>query len=195
MTNIKSDVDLAAHYLDEARRQFRGYKRLGEGAIAQLEDEELFVALDPESNSVAILIKHIAGNARSRFTDFLTTDGEKPDRHRDQEFELTSGTTRAEIMRRWEEGWACVLSAVEALKPEDVMCTVTIRGEAHTVMQALNRQIAHYASHIGQIVFLAKHFRSAEWKSLSIPRGKSEEVNRRMMTERKADSSEPSVRS
>lgn len=195
MTNIKSDVDLAAHYLDEARRQFRGYKRLGEGAIAQLEDEELFVALDPESNSVAILIKHIAGNARSRFTDFLTTDGEKPDRHRDQEFELTSGTTRAEIMRRWEEGWACVLSAVEALKPEDVTCTVTIRGEAHTVMQALNRQIAHYASHIGQIVFLAKHFRSAEWKSLSIPRGKSEEVNRRMMTERKADSSEPSVRS
>src|ERR1700730_4447435 len=169
------NADMASHYLDEVRRQFRGHKRLAEGAIAQLKDEELFVALDPESNSIAILIKHLAGNMRSRFTDFLTTDGEKPDRNRDQEFEITPAGTRAEVMRWWEDGWARVFATIEALKPEDVMRTVTIRGEPHTVMQAVNRQIAHYVHHVGQIVFLAKHLRSKEWKSLSIPRGKSED--------------------
>jgi Protein of unknown function (DUF1572) len=163
------------HYLDEVRRQFRGHKRIGEAAMAQLRDEEFFVTLDPESNSVAILVKHLAGNMRSRFTDFLTTDGEKPDRFRDQEFEITSTTTRAEVMKWWEEGWGRVFTAIDALKPEDVMGTVTIRGEPHTVLQAINRQIAHYAQHIGQIVFLAKHLRSSDWKTLSIPRGKSEE--------------------
>ena len=173
-------TDLAAHYLDEVRRQFRGYKRLGEGAITQLKDEELFITLDPESNSVAILIKHLAGNMHSRFTDFLTTDGEKPDRHRDQEFEMSSAS-RADVMRWWEDGWARVFSATEALKPEDLLYTVTIRREPHTVVQAINRQLAHYAMHVGQIVFLAKHLRSQEWKSLSIPRGKSEEVNRKLM--------------
>ena len=131
------------------------------GALRQLKDEELFVTLDPESNSVAIIVKHLAGNMRSRFTDFLTSDGEKPDRHRDQEFELSSETTRAEVMGWWESGWSCVFSAIEALRPEDVQRTVTIRGEPHTVLQAINRQLAHYAYHIGQIVFLAKHFRSA----------------------------------
>jgi len=176
--------DLATHYLGEVRRQFRGHKRLADGAITQLKDEELFVALDPEANSIAVIMKHIAGNMRSRFTDFLTTDGEKPDRRRDQEFEIDVRTTRAELMRWWEEGWERVFSAIEALKPEDVMRTVTIRGEAHTVLQAINRQVAHYAYHIGQIVFLAKHFRSADWKSLSIPRGKSEEFNRRAISER-----------
>ncbi len=114
---------------------------------------------------------------RSRFTDFLTTDGEKPDRNRDQEFEMSSATTRADVMRWWEEGWARVFAAIEALKPEDVMRTVTIRGEPHTVLQAINRQVAHYAYHTGQIVFLAKHFRSSEWKTLSVPRGKSKEFN------------------
>jgi len=178
-------LEVASHYLDEARRQFRGYKRLAEGAIAQLNDGELFAVLDPESNSVAVLVKHMAGNMRSRFTDFLTSDGEKPDRHRDQEFELNSATTRADVMRWWEEGWARVFTAVDALKPEDVMRTVTIRGEAHTVLQALNRQVAHYAQHVGQIVFLAKHFRSDEWKSLSIPRGKSEEYKQKPPAERK----------
>jgi uncharacterized protein DUF1572 len=178
-------TDLSSHYLDEVRRQFRGHKRLAEGAIAQLKDEELFTALDAESNSIAIVIKHLAGNMRSRFTDFLTTDGEKPDRHRDQEFEMNSGATRAEVMRWWEEGWARVFSAVEALNPEDLMRTVTIRGEPHSVLQALNRQVAHYAYHVGQIVFLAKHFRSAEWKSLSVPRGKSEEFNAQMAAKRK----------
>ena len=168
-------LDPAAHYLDEARRQMRGHKRMGEGAMAQLRDEDFFVTLDPESNSVAILVKHLAGNMRSRFTDFLTSDGEKPNRFRDREFEVTTATTRADVMRWWEEGWACVVGAIDALKPEDVMRTVTIRNEPHTVLQAINRQIAHYAQHIGQIVFLAKHLRSTDWKTLSIPRGKSEE--------------------
>ena len=168
-------TDLAAHYLDEVRRQFRGHKRMAEGAMAQLNDEDFFVTIDPEANSVAILVKHLAGNMRSRFTDFLTTDGEKPDRFRDREFELGSGTTRAEVMKWWEEGWNCVFAALDSLKPEHVMHTVTVRGQPHTVMQAINRQIAHYAQHTGQIVFLAKHLRGSEWKTLSVPRGKSEE--------------------
>lgn len=165
----------ATHYLEEARRQMRGNKRLAEAAMAQLEDEDFFVAIDAEANSIAILIKHMAGNMRSRFTNFLTTDGEKPNRFRDQEFEWTGSTTRADMMKLWEEGWNCVFAAIDALTPEDVMNTVTIRNEPHTVLQAINRQIAHYAYHTGQIVFLAKHLRSSEWKSLSIPRGKSED--------------------
>jgi hypothetical protein len=167
--------DPSAHYLDEARRQMRGHKRMGEGAMAQLRDEDFFVTLDAESNSIAILVKHLAGNMRSRFTNFLASDGEKPDRFRDREFEVTGVTTRAEVMQWWEEGWACVLGAIDELKPEDVLRTVTIRNEPHTVLQAINRQIAHYAAHVGQIVFLAKHLRSSEWNTLTIPRGKSEE--------------------
>jgi Protein of unknown function (DUF1572) len=167
--------DLAAHYLDEARRQLRGHKHMGEAAMSQLQDQDFFVVLDPEANSIAILVKHLAGNMRSRFTDFLSSDGEKPDRFRDGEFEVTAATTRAEVMNWWAEGWACVFAALESLKPEDIMRVVTIRGEPHSVLQAINRQIAHYAQHIGQMVFLAKHLRSKEWKTLSIPRGKSEE--------------------
>jgi len=170
--------EVSTHYLEEARRQMRGHKRMGEGAMSQLKDEDFFVTLDPESNSVAILIKHLAGNMRSRFTDFLTTDGEKPDRFRDQEFELASSTTRADVMQWWEEGWACVFAAIDPLKPEDVMRIVPIRGEPHTVLQAVNRQIAHYAQHIGQIGLLAKHLRSSGWKTLSIPRGRSEEFKK-----------------
>jgi len=168
---------MAEHYLDEVRRQFRGHKRLGEGAMAQLGDLDFFVAIDAESNSIAILVKHLAGNMRSRFVDFLTSDGEKPDRQRDREFEISAATTRDEVMRWWETGWGHVFAAVESVKPDDVMKTVTIRGEPHTVLQALNRQVAHYAYHVGQIVFLAKHLRAAEWKTLSIPRGKSEEFS------------------
>lgn len=168
-------ADIASHYLDEAGRQFRGHKRMAESAMAQLSDQDFFVTLDPEANSVAILVKHLAGNMRSRFTDFLTSDGEKPDRFRDREFELGPGTTRAEVMKWWEEGWSVVFAAIDSLKPEDMMRTVTVRGQPHTVLQAINRQIAHYAQHTGQIVFLAKHLRAAEWKTLSIPRGKSEE--------------------
>ena len=171
-------TDSATHYLDEARRQMCGHKRMGEGAMSQLRDDDFFLTLDPESNSVAILVKHLAGNMRSRFTDFLASDGEKPDRFRDREFEVTGETTRADVMHWWEEGWTCVLGAIDGLKPEDVMRTVTIRGEPHTVLQAINRQIAHYAAHIGQIVFLAKHLRSGEWQTLTIPWGKSEEFKK-----------------
>jgi hypothetical protein len=170
-------MDIAAHYLQEAFRQMRGHKHLAEGAIAQLSDEELFRVIDPESNSVAIIMKHMAGNMRSRFTDFLTTDGEKPDRHRDTEFIIDANTTRGDVMRNWEEGWNIVFSALKSLGPEDVMKTVMIRGDQHTVLQAVNRQIAHYAQHSGQILFLAKHLRGTEWKTLSVPRGKSEEHN------------------
>ena len=168
-------IDAASHYLEEASRQLRGHKRMGEAAMSQLSDQDFFVAVDPESNSVAVLVKHLSGNMRSRFTDFLTSDGEKPDRFRDREFEITPATTRAEVMQWWENGWAIVFGAIDPLNPEDVMRTITIRGEPHTVLQAINRQIAHYAQHIGQIVFLAKHLRSNEWKTLSIPRGKSED--------------------
>ncbi|HZQ67088.1 MAG TPA: DUF1572 family protein [Terriglobales bacterium] len=171
--------ELAPHYLDEIRRQMRGYKRMAEGAIAQLSDDQLFLTLDPESNSVAILIKHLAGNMRSRFTDLLTSDGEKPDRHRDQEFEISS-IGRAELMNIWETGWARVFDTLQQLTPEDLLSPAPIRGEPHTVLQALNRALAHYAQHVGQIVFLAKHLRSAEWRTLSVPRGKSEEFNAKM---------------
>ncbi len=170
-------MDLAAHYLEEAARQLRGHKRMAEGAISQLSDEEFFRAIDPESNSVAIIVKHIAGNQRSRFTDFLTRDGEKPTRHRDTEFVLDSNTTRADVMKWWEQGWKIVFDALASLRPEDVTHTITIRNEPHTVLQAINRAIAHYAQHIGQIVFLAKHLKSSNWNTLSIPRGKSEEFN------------------
>ena len=168
-------TDLAASYLDEVRRQLRGHKRMAEAAMAQLEDKDFFATIDAESNSVAVLAKHIAGNACSRFTDFLTTDGEKPDRFRDREFEISTTTSRGEVMRAWEEGWAVVFATLDSLRPEDVTRTVTIRHEPHTVLEALNRALAHYAQHIGQIVLLAKHQRSSGWNTLSIPRGKSEE--------------------
>jgi hypothetical protein len=170
-------MDLAAHYLEEAFRQMRGQKHLAEGAISQLSDEELFRTIDSESNSVAIIMKHMAGNMRSRFVDFLTTDGEKPTRHRDREFIMDENTTRADVMQWWEEGWKFVFDTIKSLHSEDVSRTVTIRGETHTVLQAINRQIAHYAHHSGQILFLAKHMRGSDWKTLSVPRGKSEEYN------------------
>jgi hypothetical protein len=171
-------MDLAAHYLEEAGRQLRGYKRMAEGALTQLGDEEFFRVIDPESNSVAIIVKHIVGNQRSRFTDFLATDGEKPNRHRDTEFIIDANTTRGDVMAWWDQGWKVLFDTLASLKPEDVTRTVTVRNEPHTVLQAINRQIAHYAQHIGQIVFLAKHLKSSNWKTLSIPRGKSEEFNK-----------------
>jgi Protein of unknown function (DUF1572) len=164
--------EIGRTYLDEVHRQFRGYKRQADGAIEQCTDEDLFRTLDPESNSIAILLQHIVGNQRSRFTDFLTSDGEKPNRNRDQEFEAVV-KTREELMRRWEEGWALVFTTLESLTPEDLVKFVTIRGESYSALRAINRQVAHYANHIGQIVFLAKHYRGAAWKTLSIPKGKS----------------------
>ena len=169
--------DCATAYLDEARRSFRGHKRLAEGAFAQLGDEEMFAVIDPEANSVAQIVKHMAGNMRSRWTNFLTSDGEKPNRNRDTEFEMNAGTTRAQVMEWWEQGWKCVFDALESLGPEDLGRTVTIRNEPHSVVQAINRQIAHYAYHAGQIVYLAKHLKSSDWKSLSIPRGQSQQFN------------------
>lgn len=147
---------------------------MAESAMAQLNEQEFFKAIDPEANSVAVIVKHISGNAHSRFTDFLTTDGEKPDRFRDREFEVANAS-REQTMSYWEEGWNIVFATLDSLKPDDLHRTVTIRQEPHTVVQALNRALAHYAQHIGQIVFLAKHLRSSQWKTLSIPRGQSEE--------------------
>lgn len=170
-------MDTAAAYLDEARRALRGHKRLAEGAISQLSDSELFLQLDPESNSVAVIMKHIAGNMRSRLSDFLTTDGEKPDRHRDLEFEISAATTRAQLMEMWEAGWQIAFNTFASLQPADLERRVTIRGEPYTALQALHRAVAHYAYHVGQIVFLAKHFRGAAWKTLSIARGESEQFN------------------
>jgi hypothetical protein len=168
-------TDLAAHYLEQIKLQFRGHKRMGEAAMSQLDDKDFVVTIDPESNSIAALVQHIAGNARSRFTDFLASDGEKPDRFRDREFEVSATKTREEVLGSWEQAWSLVFSALDSLHPEDMLRTVTIRQEPHTVMQALNRALAHYAQHIGQIVFLAKHLRSSEWQTLSIPRGRSED--------------------
>jgi hypothetical protein len=166
-------TQLGTHYLDEARRQFRGHKRLAEGALAQVSDEQLFRAPDADSNSIAIMMRHINGNQRSRFTDFLTTDGEKPTRNRDQEFEQPA-PSRDELMATWEQSWDVVFHALDQVKPGDLMKIVTVRGEPLTVLQAINRQVAHYAYHVGQIVFVAKHWKGAEWRSLSIPKGKSQ---------------------
>ena len=166
--------DLGKSYLADMIRSLRGYKRLAESAIAQLSEVELFQQIDPESNSVAIIMKHISGSMRSRFTDFLTSDGEKPDRGRDREF-VQDRLTREELNSGWESAWQLLFATVEVLKPEDLLQIVTIRGEEHTILQALNRALTHYAQHVGQIVFLAKHVRGQEWKTLSIPRGKSED--------------------
>ncbi len=167
-------------YLEDSLSLFRMYKRLGEGAMAQLSDEQLFSAIDQESNSVAIIVKHMAGNMRSRWTDFLTTDGEKPDRNRDTEFE-NAPPTREQLMNLWEDGWSRVFSALTPLTDADLGRTITIRGEPHSVMQAVNRQVAHYAMHTGQIVFLAKHFKNKDWKTLSVPKKGSADFNRRVL--------------
>ncbi len=176
--------DLGALVLRTCLKELRQIKALGDKAMAQLADPEFFAALDPESNSVAVIVKHMAGNMRSRWTDFLTSDGEKPDRLRDGEFELGPGTTRAEVMRWWEDGWRVTFGAIEPLGADDLPRTVLIRREPHTVVEAIARQIVHYGEHVGQIVFLAKHLRSSQWQSLSIPRGKSEEFNAKMRERR-----------
>ena len=171
---------LGQHYLEDALRTFRDYKKLAERAFAQTSDEDFFRTIDDESNSIAVIIKHIAGNMLSRWTDFLTTDGEKPERNRDMEFVLAPETTKDEMIAFWERGWKCTFEAIEPLTADDLMRTVRIRGEDHTVMQAMNRQIAHYANHVGQIVYLAKHFKSSEWQSLSVPKNKSAEFNTKL---------------
>jgi hypothetical protein len=165
--------------LEDSLSLFRYYKRLGEGAMAQVADEQLFATLDDEMNSIAVMVNHMTSNMQSRWTDFLTTDGEKPGRDRDREFSAPPAS-RGALLEAWEAGWGRVFGALEPLSDADLSRTITIRGEPHSVMQAIHRQIAHYSYHCGQIVFLAKHFRGREWKSLSIPRGASASFNERV---------------
>lgn len=161
------------HYLEDTLVQLRKYRELAERALAQCPRDRWFSVPDPESNSIAVIMKHMAGNMRSRWTDFLTSDGEKADRERDREFILEESDSRDALLARWEDGWRLTLAAIEGLRPEDLQRTVTIRGEPHTVLEAINRQLTHYAYHVGQIVLLAKHVAGEGWQSLSIPRGRS----------------------
>jgi uncharacterized damage-inducible protein DinB len=172
---------LTTSYLKDSVDLFRHYKKLAERAMEQCPDEGLFAALDTESNSIAIIVKHMAGNMRSRWTNFLTTDGEKPDRNRDSEFEEPP-TNRAELLAMWEQGWKYLFDALGSLTDADLARTVTIRTEPHSVTQAINRQMGHYAYHMGQIAFLAKHFaaQSGKWTALTVPRKKSAEFNARV---------------
>lgn len=165
------------HFLDDSLRQLHKLKAQADKAIAQITDEHFFALLDHEANSIALIMKHMAGNMRSRWTDFLTTDGEKPDRNRDGEFETSAADTRTAINAQWEGGWKTLFDAVESLSPGDLMKTVHVRGEAHSVLEAINRQTSHYAAHVGQIVLLAKHYAGSNWQTLSIPRGKSKEFD------------------
>jgi hypothetical protein len=166
-------------YLEDSLDLLRYYKNLADRAMEQVSDAQLFAALDDESNSIAIVVKHIAGNMRSRWTDFLTSDGEKPNRDRDTEF-VDPPATREALLQSWEDGWTLVFQALEPLSDTDLLRTVAIRGEAHSVMQAINRQLAHYAMHVGQIVMLAKHFAHDHWRPLTIPRNRSQQFNQRV---------------
>jgi uncharacterized damage-inducible protein DinB len=170
-------MDTGALYLEDLKTQVHKLKELAEGAIAQLSDDELFASTGIESNSVAIVMRHVAGNLRSRFTDFLTSDGEKPDRRRDLEFEMPEGTSRETVVAAWDLGFARFDQAIDQLTPSDLVRDVFIRGQRHSVMQALNRAISHLAYHTGQIVAFAKQHRGAQWRTLSIPRGQSEQFN------------------
>ena len=163
------------HYLTDAVRQFHSLKSLAEGALAQLDDTDLFITLDEEANSIAVLLKHMAGSMHTRWARFPATAEDTQGRDRDSEFTADDGDTKEVLIERWEAGWRCLFAALERLTPEDMAKTVAIRGKPLSVIEAINRQLTHYAYHVGQIVFLAKHFRSGAWQSLSIPRGKSDE--------------------
>jgi hypothetical protein len=170
----------APAYFAHAITAFRSLKTTADRALAQIDDAAFFRALDPESNSPALVVKHVAGNLRSRWTDFLTTDGEKPDRNRDTEFVTEGADSRVSLMRRWDAGWETLFATLAALTPADFGRTVTIRTEPHTVFDAIERQKTHYAYHVGQIVLLAKHLAGRNWKSLSVPRGQSDAYNAEM---------------
>jgi uncharacterized damage-inducible protein DinB len=174
-------LKFTASYVVDSLSIFRYYKKLAELAIDQLSDDQLFAVLDEEMNSIAVIVKHMSGNMRSRWTDFLTSDGEKPGRDRDAEFR-DPPPTREALLELWEDGWQRVLGTMESLSDSDLGRTITIRGEAHSVLQAINRQVAHYSYHCGQIVFLAKHLCAGHWRILSVPLGKSAEFNRRVQT-------------
>jgi len=168
-------------YLHDVRESFRKLRNSAERAAAQVSDEAFFVTLDPEANSIALVMKHMAGNLASRFTDFLTADGEKPDRDRDGEFEIRDGDTRHAVEAQWREGWAILALALDGLTERDLLRSVRIRGESLTVLQALDRQLTHHAYHVGQIAFLAKHLAGSQWKTLTIPRGASKAFNEKML--------------
>ena len=177
--------DFIRNYHSDALQSFRNYQKLAERALEQVSDEEFFTQIDAESNSLAVIVKHIAGNLHSRWRDFLTTDGEKPDRNRDTEFEIIADT-RLSLMDFWESGWRTLFDSVEPLTDEDLARTVMIRGEPHAVVEAINRQLTHYSYHVGQIVFLAKHLKSSEWKNLSVPRNRSADFNRHLAKQQAA---------
>ena len=179
-------MTIIENYKADTLQSFRNYKKLAERALEQVSDDDFFRQIDPESNSVAIIVKHIAGNLHSRWRDFLTTDGEKPDRCRDGEFIAFDNDSRESLMQFWETGWQTLFDAIEPISPTDFDKTVTIRGEPHTVVEAINRQLTHYPMHIGQLILLAKHFRSAEWKTLSVPRNRSAEFNK-FLADKQAD--------
>ena len=174
---------LTTSYLKDSFNLFRYYKRLADNAMAQTSDQGLLAILDPESNSIATIVKHLAGNMRSRWTNFLTSDGEKPDRNRDGEFE-TPPATREELTAMWEGGWKCLFDTLATLTDEDLGRTITIRGEPHSVMQAISRHLGHCAYHVGQIVYLAKHSAGSNWKALTVPRGQSAEFTARLAAAR-----------
>jgi hypothetical protein len=169
-------LEFTTSYLEDSILLLRYYKKIAERAISQATDSQLCQLLDEDANSIAIVMQHMAGNMKSRWTNFLSEDGEKPWRNRDSEFEPPPAT-RETLLQMWEEGWDCVFCALESLTDHDLSRSVPIRGEAHSVMQAINRQVAHYAYHCGQIVLLAKHFQHAQWTSLTVPKGKSAEFN------------------
>lgn len=183
----------AALYLRDVVAQFRETKDLADRALAQVRDEDLTAVLDPESNSLATIVRHLAGNLRSRWTDFLTTDGEKPDRDRDSEFEGVE-TTRGDLLAAWEGGWSRLFSTLETLGEDDLTRTVTIRAEPHTVVGAIDRALTHCAYHVGQIVFLAKHLSSQSWQTLSVPRGGTRAFNQKMFGEKLSDEKTPGGR-
>jgi Protein of unknown function (DUF1572) len=172
-------LQFTTSYMEDSIAIFRYYKKLVERALQQVTDEQLFATLDGEMNSIGVIVKHLSGNMRSRWTDFLTSDGEKPGRDRDEEFSHPPATREA-LLAMWEDGWQCLLGTLESLSDADLGRTITIRGEPHSAMQAINRQVAHYSYHCGQIVFLAKHFSSDRWQTLSVPRGKSFEFTKRV---------------
>lgn len=165
-------------FLTIVRRELTGLKRLADRALAQVSADQLFSSQTPTDNSIAVIMKHVSGNMRSRWTDFLTADGEKPDRDRDAEFRILKEDTRERLFDRWEEGWRILFAALEPLTSADANRIVTIRGEQLSVLQAIGRQLTHYAYHVGQIVYLAKHWSGSGWNSLSIPPGQSKEFNR-----------------
>ena len=177
---------IIANFHADAVQSFRNYKKMAERAMEQVSDEEFFAAIDDEANSIAVIVKHLAGNLVSRWSDFLTTDGEKPTRDRDAEFEIRDDSREA-LMEFWERGWKTLFDNIEPLTVEDFSKTVTIRGQVHTIVEAFNRQLSHYAYHIGQIVLLAKHFKSSEWKTLSIPKNRSAEFNKFLSEQKIAD--------